>query len=300
MNSQRWILVAAGIALMGFVRGDAVPSDYAVSEIVRVLSPAEFECRIAGYAYTGSVRFRVQVRDVVVNPQMPADEAAEYLYERLKAADRVVLQQVQFRNYFRLRAAVSLDGKDLRQELLDLGLAMPVPSVETTTSPSPPQRRYRPPASGPSPAPARAKTDVNRRGITLESLLAAKVDLSAINETTTLQEALEILSDSVRPRVPFVVLWNDLETNALIDKNIPVGAGGFGELPLKQALKIILHSVSRSGQMKLHLAIEGGVVTIGTQKGLLQKATVQSYAVEDLISPPFDEDAMNQQGRQGY
>lgn len=122
-----------------------------------------------------------------------------------------------------------------------------------------------------------------------------KVDLSAINEETPFKEALDIISNSVRPRLPLVILWNDLENNAMVDKEMPVGLGGFGSLKLKQALKLILLSVSRNG-MKLQLAFEGQVITIGTQRGLLRKSRVRVYSVEDLTSVPFSEDGRTDRG----
>jgi hypothetical protein len=299
MNRHFCSVLLLGIGLAGFCRGADAKLDFAVSEVLSVSSPAEFECRIAGYPYADKARFRVQARHVMLKPGLPVDEAAEYLRERLKTADHIVLKQVQFRNYFRLTADVSIDGQDLGEELIAQRLAMPAPVPTAAAAPSqalrpaPAELRYRPPAAAPKTVPTQ-----NRRGITLEELLATKVDLSQLNETTTLQDALTILSESVRPRVPFVVLWNDLETNAMVDKNMPIGAGGFGELPLKYALKLILHSVSKSANTRLHIAMEGGVVTIGTQKGLLVKSTVKSYSVNDLVSVPFDESTSNQRGYQ--
>lgn len=299
-----WMMLVTLLGAGVFARGADLKSNYTVSEVLSVSSPAEFECRIAGYPYAEKARFRVQVRHVMVNPGLPVDEAAEYLRERLKTADHVVLKQVQFRNYFRLTADVSIDGQDLAEELVAQRLAIPaavsdtaVPVTEaaipTRTSPPVPPRRYQPPAPDTKPVPV-----LIRRRITLEELLAMKADLSQLNEKTTLQDALNMLSQSVRPQVPIVVLWHDLETNAMIYKNQPIGVDGFGEVPLKNALKLILHSVSQSAGTRLHIAMEGGVVTIGTQKGLLVKSTVKSYSVSDLVSVPFDENTSNQRGYQ--
>lgn len=304
MNRHFWSMLLLGIGLAGVCRGAEVKPDYAVAEVLKVSSPVAFECRLAGYPYAASARFHVQVRGVVRNPQLPIDEAAEYLRERLKNAEHVVLKQIQFRNYFRVTADISIDGRDLGQELIAQHLAaaeqpMTVKPDEAAGSPrtASAPRRYQPPVSESHDAVAR----VQGRYVTIESLLDTQVDLSAINEETTFEEALKTLSASVRPRVPFVILWSDLETNALIDKDTPIGAGGFGVMKLKYALKLILHCVSRTAQMKLHLAMEGGVVTIGTQRGLLQKSSVQSYSVEDIVSAPFYEDTHNNQGgNQGY
>ena len=114
-----------------------------------------------------------------------------------------------------------------------------------------------------------------------------------INEETSFAEALSIISNSVRPRLPFVVLWNDIETNALIDRDTPVGVGGFRTMKLGRALDIILHSVSQTAQTKLILATEGQVITLGTQRGLLEKSSVRSYSVDDIVSAPFYEETDN-------
>lgn len=304
MKRHYWSVLLWVIGAAGFSCGAEVKSTYAVSEVLGVSSPVAFDCRLAGYPYGDNVRFHVRVRGVVRNPQVPVDEAAEYLRERLKNADQIVLKKIQFRNYFRVTADISVDGRDLEQELIAQHLAAaeqpltvkPSEAVAVQTPSQPVPRRYQPPVPESQPVAAQSQGRV----VTLESLLDTEVDLSAINEDTTFQDALKIISDSVRPRVPFVILWNDLETNALIDKDMPIGAGGFGVLKLKYALKIILHSVSRTAQMKLHMAMEGGVVTIGTQRGLLQKSRVQSYSVADIVSAPFTEDTTNnQQGNQG-
>lgn len=277
---------------------------YAVSEIVTVRSPAAFECKLSGYAYAPSARFRVQIRDVAINPDIPAEEASEYLYERLKHADRVVLKNIQFRNYFRVTADVQADGRDIKEELVRMRLALPVESTESTAANAAAtasterriERRYRPPVERPT------RTNESRplrRSVSIQNLMESEVDLSAIDDETTLEEALDIISESVRPRVPFVILWNDLQANALIDKETPIGVSEFGRVKLKQALKVIFHSLSLNAPAKVILAIEGGVVTIGTQRGLIQKATVRSYSVSDLMNVPFVEDMATQGGYSG-
>ena len=128
-----------------------------------------------------------------------------------------------------------------------------------------------------------------RNVISLNSLLATKIDISLINEDTTFEEALGILSDSVFPRLPLVVLWSDLETNAMIDRDTPIGLGGAGAIELKQVLNLILLSVSTTGGLKPELAYEGNVITIGTQRGLLQRSANKVYPITDLTSSGYDE-----------
>ncbi|MBL7214528.1 MAG: thermonuclease family protein [Phycisphaerae bacterium] len=299
MNRNFWIVLVAGIGLAGLSSLYAkVESDYAVSAVLNVRSLSEFDCKIDGYSYAPSVRFRVQVRDVVTDPKLPADETAEYLRERLKKAERVVLKQVQFRNYFRVIADVTVDGRDLRQELIQQGFARSTEhsnDVADASQESPrdnPPRRYQPTVKYSAPA----TSQVEKRVVTLQSLLDTEVDFSMVNEETPFAEALQILSDSVRPRLPLVILWNDLETNALVNKDIPIGIGGIGKIKLKKALELVLHSVSGHAATKLLLSMQGQVITIGTQKGLLVKSTTHSYSVDDIISTPFSENTDNRRG----
>jgi hypothetical protein len=303
MNSRFWIVLMLGVFSAPCLYAES-EAHYTVSEIVKVRSAAEFDCKLSNYAYAPSARFRVQIRDVRTNADIPAEEASEYLYERLKNADQVVLQNVQFRNYFRVTADVEADGRDIKEELIRMRLALPDESAEsaeaeaaaTASTERRIERRYQPPVE----RPARAeKSRTVLRRVSIQSLMESQVDLSAINDETTLEEALQIISESVRPRVPFVILWNDLEANALIDKETPIGISEFGRVKLRQALKVIFHSLSLNAPAKVILAIEGGVVTIGTQRGLIQKATVRSYSVSDLTSVPFVEDMATQGGYSG-
>lgn len=283
------LIVLSGLVLSSYCWGS--DGGYPVSEVLRVRSLSAFDCKIDGYASAPSVRFRATVRGVAPAADIPEAEAVEYVRERFSQAESIVLVNVRFRNYFRVTADVTVDGTDLGEELRRMGLAqaLETPLANGDATP-PPVRRYRSPVEGavePSSARPQAPSKVKVKVITLGQLLETPADLSALNESTPLGEALAVISNAVRPRVPFVVLWNDLRTNALVDQQTPIGVGGFGKgVKLNQALKIILHSVSRHAPTKLTLAYEGRVVTLGTRKGLLQKARVESYSIEDIVSVP--------------
>ena len=153
MDRRFWIVLIAGIGLSGLSSVYAeVKSEYAVSEVLKVRSLSAFDCKIAGYTYAPSARFRVQIRGVVINPQIPAEGAVEYLYERLKNAERIVLKKIQFRNYFRLVADVSVDGRNLGRELIQQKLVLPEPPTDNSDAPAPTASnntvpgRYRPAA----------------------------------------------------------------------------------------------------------------------------------------------------------
>ncbi len=293
-RAVRRVLLAAGVVVFFFCT-DAFSSEtsYEVSEVLKITSFSQFECRLKDYAYSKHARFKVQIRNVTLNPQISKGDATEYLSERLKNADHLTLENVQFRNYFRLVADVNVDTRDLSGELIRQKIALPISQIQEKPLPTKaPERsarrpafRYTKPTSSQSPVPPR-----RRQVVTLQSLLETVVDVSAINEDTTVEEALDILADSVRPRLPFVILWNDLMANAMLQKDMPVGVGGFGRMKLRKALEVILHSLSSRAQTKLILAVEGQVITVGTRSGLLQKSRVQAYSVEDLMSIPSDAD----------
>ncbi|MBC8379549.1 MAG: hypothetical protein H8E62_10280 [Planctomycetes bacterium] len=289
----RQVLLAVAIGVF-FVCTDAICAEtsYEVSEVLKVSSLSQFECRLKNYPYSKHARFKVQIRNVILNPEIPEGDAMEYLYERLKNAGHLALENVQFRNYFRLIADVKVDTRDLSSELIRQNLALPIKKTrEKALSPEVPERsarapvsRYKKTTSGQLPPPPR------RRVVTLQGLLETIVDVSAINEETTIEESLDILADSVRPRLPFVILWNDLKANAMLEKDMPLGVGGFGRMKLRKVLEIILHSLSSRAKTKLILAVEGQVITVGTRNGLLQKSRSRAYSVEDLMSIPSDAD----------
>lgn len=270
---------------------------YGVKEIVSVRSVSEFECRLAGYPYSKNARFRVKIRSVASAAGVSTEAGMDYVTTRLKNAGEIRLENIQFRNYFRVSADVVVDGIDLGGELLANQLAVrpdEMPPANVTNQPIRPRtplRTHPTIAAGRRPAsPRQASMRSNTRNvISLNSLLATKIDISLINEDTTFEEALGILSDSVWPRLPLVVLWSDLETNAMIDRDTPIGLGGAGAIELKQVLNLILLSVSTTGGLKPELAYEGNVITIGTQRGLLQRSANKVYPITDLTSSGYDE-----------
>ena len=172
----------------------------------------------------------------------------DYVATRLKNAGEIRLENIQFRNYFRVSADVVVDGIDLGGELLTNQLAVrpaETPPVNVTNEPIRPRTHPTIAAERRPAYPRQTSMRSNTRNvISLNSLLATKIDVSLINEDTTFEEALGILSDSVWPRLPLVVLWSDLETNAMIDRDTPIGLSGAGAIELKQILKLILLSIS--------------------------------------------------------
>ncbi|MCI0498589.1 MAG: hypothetical protein L0Y36_02760 [Planctomycetales bacterium] len=270
-----------------------------VGEVIRVLSPASFQCRLSDYAYGKSIRFQVYVRGIF--PGDASEQHTAFLAELLKKAGRIELRNAEFRNYFRIKADVWVDGKNLSQLLICQNPALASEKEEavpeTIQRPAP----YRPPVgvsgrqTGGSPQDGGA---AQVRKITLQGLLDTTVDCSALRTDTPFSEAIDLLCGSVTPHLPLVILWGDLEANARIDKETPIGVEGFKQMRLGQALETVLRSVA-AGQTKLVLAAEGGVLTLGTRQGLPEKNKTRVYSIEDLLLAPSGADEENQTGAGG-
>ena len=98
-------------------------------------------------------------------------------------------------------------------------------------------------------------------------------------------EAIEILRNSTVPKLNIVVLWKDLEENADIYRETPIGMKGLSKVPLRTHLKILLMSVS-GGAGNLGYVVDQGVIIIATRDSLPRKLVTRIYDVTDLVSEP--------------
>jgi hypothetical protein len=99
-------------------------------------------------------------------------------------------------------------------------------------------------------------------------------------------EAIDILRNSTVPRLNIVVLWKDLEENADIYRETPIGTDGLSRVPLRTHLKILLMSVSAGGAEKLGYVVDEGVIIIATRSSLPRKMVTRIYNITDLVSAP--------------
>lgn len=290
------------------VPADADLQGYEVSEIVRVVSPVEFECRLVNYPYSKAVRFKVTIRGVELSGKAEDPTVSQaFLETQLKQAKRIELKRLQVRNYFRVTADVLIDGKNLRDIYIQKEDIQPIgkDAVKTEDVMSLSRRRllYQE-ASGNEREPGKTTNVVSIKPnsetniITLRDLLETTVNLSEIHTETTLEEAIDLVRNSVNPPLPLIVLWGDLERNAFLEKDTPVEVDGFRQIKLQQGLKIILQSVTRS-RSQLYLAIEGGVITLGTENSFGNKRETRVYSVADLSNPPAFYMGYGQSGQQG-
>jgi len=109
---------------------------------------------------------------------------------------------------------------------------------------------------------------------------------SSFTPDMTFEEAINILRNSTVPPLNIVVLWKDLEENADIYRDTPIGMDGVSKVPLRTHLKLLLMSVSAGGVEKLVYVVDDGVITIATQGSLPKKMKSRVYDISDLVSPP--------------
>lgn len=288
--------VAVFMAAVCISNGQSV-NVYAVSEIIHVMSPVSFECRLVNYPEAPQTRFRVSLLDVT-GSQRPYAESMAALENALRSAQTIELRDVRTRNYFRIEARVWADGKDVIKELVSKNFIIPVKTEENVTG-SEIERVVLRPLRQSSPKISTVVSQSVYPPLSLQQLVRTKVDLSILRAETPFAEALQHISESMHPRLPIVVFWSDLENNAFVDRETPIGVEGFGLISAAMGLDAVLYSVSGYG-VPLKFTIDGGILKIGTAASLSQsKKVTRVYSVLDLISPPAYDTSTNGYGS-GY
>ncbi len=99
--------------------------------------------------------------------------------------------------------------------------------------------------------------------------------------------AIEILRNSTQPPLSIVVLWREIEENAGIDRNTPIGIDGLQGLRLRQCIEVLLTSMSATALVRIGYVVQNGVVTIATVDSLPRpKPVTRVYDISDLVAPP--------------
>lgn len=114
----------------------------------------------------------------------------------------------------------------------------------------------------------------------------ATSDPSTFTPNMPFGEAIDILRNSTVPPLNIAVLWKDLEQNADIYRDTPIGMNGVSKVPLRTHLKLLLMSVSAGSSGKLGYVVEGGVIIIATQSSLPKRMKTRVYDITDLVSAP--------------
>jgi hypothetical protein len=101
--------------------------------------------------------------------------------------------------------------------------------------------------------------------------------------------AIDILRHAADPPLPIIVLWKDLDRNADIDRQTPIGMDGVSGVSLRTHLDLLLLAVSADSPDRLTYTVRQGVITIGTQ-GNLPAAPVSTkvYYIADVMSRRVD------------
>ena len=112
------------------------------------------------------------------------------------------------------------------------------------------------------------------------------MDPSTFTPQMPLSEAIEILRNSTFPSLNISVLWKDLEENADIYPDTPIGIDGVSGVPLRRHLKSLLDGVSGGAPEKLGYVVEDGVIIVATLDSLPQRMVTRVYDVTDLVGQP--------------
>jgi tetratricopeptide (TPR) repeat protein len=131
--------------------------------------------------------------------------------------------------------------------------------------------------------------------------LEAVVDLSTLQPTTPVSEAFELLRRSVVPPLNIVVLWRDLEENALITTSTPINMDGSPNTRLGTGLENLLSALSNPVVgTQLGYVVNKGVITVGTLDSLPQKKMeTRVYDIADLVGEPANYAGMGMMGMMG-
>jgi hypothetical protein len=110
--------------------------------------------------------------------------------------------------------------------------------------------------------------------------------MSSLTPDTAFAEAIDILRHSVKPPLNIVVFWRDLEDNADVDRDTPVGMEGLSGITIKNHLELILASVSAMADTELSYAVEDGIIRIATKDSLPKVMKTRVYDITDLTARP--------------
>jgi len=133
MRIVLWLVVFTLCSLTVYANKKRVYKPIAVDGVVGINDGDTFRVNIKGYPALIGEKMPVRIAKIDC-PELDdgnmkvrglAQKAREYTKKRLLSAQKVELVNVRRGNYFRILADVLVDGKDLGQELLKKGLAVP-------------------------------------------------------------------------------------------------------------------------------------------------------------------------------
>ncbi|MHC4520597.1 MAG: hypothetical protein ACYTAS_18560, partial [Planctomycetota bacterium] len=75
-----------------------------------------------------------------------------------------------------------------------------------------------------------------------------------------LSDAIDILRHATSPPLNIVVYWKDLDANAAVSRDTPIGFDGVSGLRLRQYLEILLNSLSATSLARIDYVVDRGVI----------------------------------------
>ena len=111
----------------------------------------------------------------------------------------------------------------------------------------------------------------------------------------TFEEAIDQIRNSVRPELPMVVLWPEIERNCFVQRDTPIGIEWNGKISIKKCLDLLLMGVAQSDGVGLQYYVDGGIVTIASKNAKLAKREIRVYNIAELTAAS----SMMNQGRYG-
>jgi hypothetical protein len=109
---------------------------------------------------------------------------------------------------------------------------------------------------------------------------------SSFRPDMSFAQAVDILRYSTKPPLNIAVLWKDLEENADIYRDTPIGIEGLSGVSLRMHLKLLLMGVSAGSPAEIGYTVDEGVIIIATRESLPVKMKARVYDVTDLVAPP--------------
>ena len=126
----------------------------------------------------------------------------------------------------------------------------------------------------------------SRRGNAARRSLYNLTDPSAFKRDMPFSEAIDILRNSTSPKLNIVVLWKDLEENADVYPETPIGIDGVTGVSLNRHLKSLIDGVSGGALERLGYAFDEGVIVISTLGNLPKRMVTRVYDITDLVGQP--------------
>jgi endonuclease YncB( thermonuclease family) len=127
------VIVICLMCFTALYAADKVYGSAIVSEITSIYDGDTFRCNIKGYPSIIGERIGIRIagidcpemRDNRKHIKALAQQAKQYTVKRLREGKEIKLINMHRGKYFRIVAEVIIDGKNLSDELISMGLAKP-------------------------------------------------------------------------------------------------------------------------------------------------------------------------------